>query len=134
MYELEHDLFDATASSRSESLSRQSVSDLWCKSSTETFLPAPLLTLSIVFHRSTISIHPFCAGLRGPFMSTIPRLTASHSRKRRVMTYLKLKDGKYCTCLKRMFLTLTAWVRALICGITLGRRHKGPVKSEVSFN
>lgn len=98
------------------------------------FLPALLLTLSIVFHQSTILIHPSCAGLRGPFVSTIPRLTASHNRKRRVMTYLKLKEGTYPLCLKRIFLTFTAWVRALIYGIPLWKGRKGPVKSEVSFN
>ena len=104
------------------------------ESSTGSFLPAQLLILSIVLHRSTILIHPSCARLRGPFVSTIPRLTASHNRKRKMTTYLKLKDGTYCLCIRRRFLTLATWVRAIICGITLRRRHKGPVKSEVSFN
>jgi hypothetical protein len=104
------------------------------ESSTGSFLPALLLTLPIVFHQSTILIHPSCAGLRGPFVSTIPRLTASHNRKRIVMTYLKLKEGTYSLCLKRIILTVTAWVRALIYGIPLRRRHTGPIKSEVSFN
>jgi len=104
------------------------------ESSTGSFLPALLLTLSILFHRSTILIPPSCARLRGLFVFTIPRLTASHNRKRRMTTYLKLKEGTYCPCLRRRFLTLATWVRAFIWRITLRRRHKGPVKSKVSFN